>query len=350
MFEAIIGSHAYGTNVETSDVDIRGIFCHPINDRISLYKLPNEISEEKQIDIKFYELEKFMSLLKDCNPNIIEYLWTPQDCIKFCDKRMDLLLLNKKEFITTRAFHTFGGYAFAQIKKMKGQNKWINNPKEESPPMLENYCWFLPINDSVLWIDHNTQNGFCRPIKCKDCHLDLSTCKISSVEHSHNLYRLYKNGSGIIKNNQLVFSSISKDEEFSDFLGLIIIDKDLFEKDKKEHKKYWEWMKNRNPYRWVSQEKGEVDYDVKNAQHCIRLLMSCQSIFTNGEPIVRFKNKQLELLLDIRRGRFAHDHIIEIVEKNMERLENLYKENKVNLPYEPNHKKVNQLFKEIARM
>jgi len=58
-------------------------------------------------------------------------------------------------------------------------------------------------------------------------------------------------------------------------------------------KNYWTWIKERNPNRWIAQEKGEINYDTKNMQHCIRLLLSTKNILTKGEPIVRFEGDTL---------------------------------------------------------
>mgnify|MGYP001059019150 CR=1 FL=1 len=46
IFECIGGSHAYGTNVETSDVDLRGIYMLPISHHISLDAPLHQVSDK----------------------------------------------------------------------------------------------------------------------------------------------------------------------------------------------------------------------------------------------------------------------------------------------------------------
>lgn len=351
MFEAVVGSHAYGTNTETSDIDVRGIFCYPSKLKLNLEKLPSEIGQEHPEDIKFYELEKYIHLIKDCNPNVIEYLYTPKDCIRYCDERMKYLIENRREFITARAYHTFGGYAFAQIKKMRGQNKWINNEQPKEPPKIEDFCYII-YGSSEHGLGFGIESiGPCRPVLLKDSGYkisDFDNYGVSSLEHVPNVFRLYAKGDGVFKGGQIVCSSIPLENEWKEFFGLLVFNQIEYEKAKINHKQYWEWMENRNPHRWIMQEEGKIDYDVKNAQHCIRLLMCCQSIFETGEPTIRFEGDQLDYLRKIREGKFSYDHIIKDVEGRMNIIETLYEENKLKLPYSPNYNKVNEIYKNIV--
>jgi len=51
MFSATMGSNAYGTNTESSDVDIRGIFCYPLDIRLSLKDREDYASEDEPVDL-----------------------------------------------------------------------------------------------------------------------------------------------------------------------------------------------------------------------------------------------------------------------------------------------------------
>ena len=63
------GSHAYGTNVETSDVDIRG--CALNSRRELLGRSSFEQVVERKTDTVVYGFNKLMGLLIECNPNTI---------------------------------------------------------------------------------------------------------------------------------------------------------------------------------------------------------------------------------------------------------------------------------------
>ena len=44
--------------------------------------------------------------------------------------------------------------------------------------------------------------------------------------------------------------------------------------------------------------------------HTFRLLLSGENILKHGAPIVRFEGEQLQMLLDIRSGKFRYEELI----------------------------------------
>ena len=129
------GSRAYGTNLPTSDVDVRGIFCaNPINIRTPFFRIDEyEVSGE---DTKFYELNKFIELAIGQNPNVIETLWVDDSDIMFRTEGYEMLRNARQNMLTAKIAMTTSGYAMAQLKRIKGHNKWINKPQEEKAPTV----------------------------------------------------------------------------------------------------------------------------------------------------------------------------------------------------------------------
>ena len=66
------GSHAYGTNNETSDLDVRG--CALNNKEEILTNQHYEQFVDEKTDTTVYAFNKLISLLCNCNPNTIEML------------------------------------------------------------------------------------------------------------------------------------------------------------------------------------------------------------------------------------------------------------------------------------
>ena len=355
IFEAIVGSVAYGTNTPTSDVDIRGIFRLPKESYMSLVSPIQEVSNDSQ-DIKYYELRKFLDLAKDCNPNIIELLYLPEECIKIMTPVMQKLIDNRNLFITKKAYHTFSGYAYAQIGKAKGQNKMVNHPEMAVRPKKEDFCWVIPMDlidtDSMYSYYLPFSDAPCRPIPIQEHKLNLAEYHVSALERVPDTYRLYfygKDSKGVFRgDDMLVCESIPLDDEKKLFKGLLIYNKHEFEKAMAEHRKYNDWINNRNDARWIDQEKGKLNYDQKNMMHCARLMMAGKSILTKGEPIVRFEGEQLQYLRDIRAGKFEYEYIMARVEADMKELEDLY--NKSTLPWGADIKQVDKLYKELLDM
>lgn len=343
IFECIAGSHSYGLNNEHSDVDLRGIFKLPNSVHLGLQSPPQQVGDEKH-DITFYELKRFFELASGCNPNIIELLYMPEDCVKKCTPMMDKLIDNRDMFLSKKAFYTFSGYAHAQIKKAKGRNKWINNPwgKERPDPM--DYMWWIPKHE----LSYSPEMGMAvqkfafRPRKLES----TKGYKVAKVEHGLNCYRMYKAGprTDFFKGNQITCKSISKKEE-RDFVGVMSFNQAKYDSDVKNWKGYWEWKDKRNDARWALQEKGQMDYDVKNMMHCYRLILSTKSILVHHKPIVRFEGDDREFLMSIRRGEHDYDGLMERLEAELAILDDMKAES--TLQDKVNHKDIEGLYTEL---
>jgi len=348
IFEVVAGSHAYGTSTPESDRDLRGIFVMPPEHFLSLHNPVQQVSDEKN-DITFYELRRYFELAMKCNPNIIELLWTPEDCIVLADPVAQHLIANRDIFVSKRAYHTFSGYAYAQIKRAKGQNKWVNNPQPEEPPSKLDFCWFIHANRYPIKfipsvraeVNRMIEDGIFpfrpEPVKtalhshgCTIADL-LPRCHVASLEHMENTYRLYHYGGdakGVFRGpyEQLAVESIPKDDEWDKIIGLLIYNEAAYNKARNDWKHYWTWRKERNEARYRDQEAGEIEYDAKNMQHCMRLLWSGGNILKTGEPIVRFEGDKLQVLRDIRAGKYEYEHLMKMVEEEMEKLNEVKKQ------------------------
>ncbi|MBO5435914.1 nucleotidyltransferase domain-containing protein [bacterium] len=111
------GSHAYGTNIATSDIDIRGIYMNPI-DEILGNKEDSEQRTHSVTDTTVYSFKKMIKLLCECNPNTIEILGLrPKDYL-YMTNAGKLLLDNSDAFLSQRAIYTFGKYAESQLNRL----------------------------------------------------------------------------------------------------------------------------------------------------------------------------------------------------------------------------------------
>jgi hypothetical protein len=186
IYEVVSGSHSYGLQSAESDTDLRGVYIIPANERIALSETVEEIGDEKQNE-KYYELKKFFLLASQCNPNIIELLWTPEDCIRLCAPAMKKIIANRDKFLSLKAFDTFSGYAYSQIKKASGKNKMVRNPQPDKPPERTDSCWFIP---------HTSKADYpCRPVPLKKADINLDHCHAAALEHAPFVYRIYDYGS-----------------------------------------------------------------------------------------------------------------------------------------------------------
>ena len=79
VYEAITGSRAYGLDTSESDTDIRGVFILPKELYYSMDYVPQVANNTN--DIVYYELKRYMELLSKNNPNILELLEVPDQCV-----------------------------------------------------------------------------------------------------------------------------------------------------------------------------------------------------------------------------------------------------------------------------
>lgn len=113
------GSHAYGTNIESSDLDVRGIALNSREEILTNDKFEQVVNNET--DTAIYSLNKIVSLLSNCNPNTIELLGLKPEHYIYLSPIGQELLDNKDMFLSKRAIRSFGGYANAQAKRLSNK-------------------------------------------------------------------------------------------------------------------------------------------------------------------------------------------------------------------------------------
>ncbi len=320
LFECIAGSRAYGTTNAASDEDVRGVFAVAGAAYLSLDRPPDQIGDASGNTV-FYSLRRTIELLSVANPNILELLYMPADCERVVTPEMRLLIARRDLFITKQCADTHAGYAMSQIKKARGQNKWINNPKPERAPAKEEYCHVVP------W-DQGPKQGDMpmRPVALNALGWNLGEFHAAKLEHGRDTYRLYRYGNdarGVFRGDVVACESIPKDDEAARFAGLLLFNEQGWKQALVDHQNYWAWRRDRNPARWEQQERGELDFDAKNMMHTIRLLMSARAILREGGPRVRFDGQELALLMSIRAGERGFEEILGTAEALMAECESL---------------------------
>ncbi|WP_336959458.1 DNA polymerase beta superfamily protein [Chryseobacterium contaminans] len=310
LFEAISGSRAFGLATETSDTDIRGVYYLPKEDFFGLNYIP-QISNETN-DITYYEIGRFVELLQKNNPNILEVLASPEDCILYKHPLMDLL--KPEDFLSKLCKDTFAGYAISQIKKAKGLNKKILNPIDKERKSILDFCFILDGQGSVALKKWLSEKGKIQ-----------EKCGLTAIDHTKGMFSLFYDDSqalgykGIIQHeeaNQVSVSSVPKDENPEAYLFCNL---DAYSTYCKDYREYCKWVEERNEDRYnVNQTHGQ-NYDSKNMMHTIRLLQSCEQIFRNHSLQIRVENR--EELLDIKAGNWSYETVMEKAENLIESIE-----------------------------
>jgi hypothetical protein len=146
----IMGSHAYGvadTSVRDKlpDFDVYG-FCIPPKEMIFPH-LTGKISgfgtapqnfenfqkhhimdvdavggKGKEWDIQVFSIVRYFELCRQNNPNMVDSLFTPEECVIHCTNVGRMVRDNRHLFLSKESWKKFRGYAQSQLKKMNDKN------------------------------------------------------------------------------------------------------------------------------------------------------------------------------------------------------------------------------------
>ena len=115
MFLTIGGSHAYGTNVEGSDVDIRGVALNSKEDLLGLGEFEHHV--DTATDTTVFSFNKAAKLLSNGNPNVLEMFGNSDDLVISYSPTTKLLMENKTLFLSKDAIKPFGGFVNDLLRK-----------------------------------------------------------------------------------------------------------------------------------------------------------------------------------------------------------------------------------------
>lgn len=155
QYETMMGSVAYGVSSDTSDNDVYG-FCMPPKDyvfphlaghipgfstqvqKFDQYQQHHIIDKEtrKEYDMNIYGIVKYFKLCMDNNPNMIDSLFTAQNMVLSQTRIGQMVRDNRRIFLSKKAWHSFKGYSYSQMHKMKVKNP---DPTSTRYEMVQKY-------------------------------------------------------------------------------------------------------------------------------------------------------------------------------------------------------------------
>lgn len=299
MFLCLGGSHSYGTNIETSDVDIRGVALNTKEDLVGLTTF--EQFQDSATDTTIYSFTKFIKLCRDCNPNIIEMLFCKPDHYFYVSPLGQLLLDNRHLFLSKKAHYTFGGYAHAQLNK------------------LEN----LTMRAGDILTEEEAQRHILR-----SCQNAVSGCQ-EKVGFAEDAFSLYVDQSE--EGEWGIYCDCSvKHLKIQDF-------RDVLAQTANVMVNYVGGVGNRN------KKKDDLHMN-KHMMHLVRLFLMATEILETGD-LHTYRDKDHELLMAIRNGKFRDDRgmvteeFSKMINELEMRCEKAYKESNA-LPNKPNLKAI----------
>lgn len=137
---SLAGSHSYAINTKDSDQDIRGI-CFPPrhilfpwengiilgfgtqSEKFENWQQHHIVFKNKDYDIEVYSIVKFVELLRHGNPNILDIIFTPNNCVMHITDAGIHLRNNRKKFLSKKIISRFEGFCWNHIRNMKSTKK-----------------------------------------------------------------------------------------------------------------------------------------------------------------------------------------------------------------------------------
>lgn len=256
------GSHAYGTNIEGSDEDFKGVCIKPKECYFGFMQRFEQFehmgSKSDGIDKVVYSLDKFASLAADCNPNIIEILHVDDNDVLHMDEFGEQLRSVRDKFLSKKAKFTFAGYAHAQLKRIKTHRSWLLDPPKGAP-VREDF----------------------------------------GLSDSHK----------VSKSELGAFDSMNEQglaDELPKGVITLFVKEKAYQAAKTHYDQYNNWVKSRNVAR--AELEAKFGLDTKHAMHLVRLMRMCKEILVTGK--VQVKRPDFEELISIRNGAWSYDQIV----------------------------------------
>ncbi|MFA5024291.1 MAG: nucleotidyltransferase domain-containing protein [Patescibacteria group bacterium] len=334
MFSTIVGSHAYGTNNEDSDTDIRGIavlddksYYFGFLKKFEQYEYPNA-------DTVIYDIRKAFSLMADANPNMLDIIFADEKFHQKVDDRFKIVLDNRDKFLSKRARFTYTGYSYSQLKRIKSARSWLLNPPKKKP---ERSDFGLPEQGliskdnmgALQWIMANM-------LKDSVSYLNFSDATKKELEDANWIGLIQQQG--IPENG---FEHLQKAINISDEFMAIMQKEQAYNNAKRHFDSYTQWKNSRNKKRAILEEK--YGYDAKHAMHLVRLLRMGKEILTEGKVLVFRPDR--EELKEIRNGSWSYEQVEEYAETMEKEIASLYEASKI--PKEPNRNEIDKLCVEV---
>jgi len=297
----LAGSWSYGTNIETSDKDYRGICLIP--DKRLFFGFDKFEQKDKGWnegeDKIVYHLPFAISLFLQGNPNSLELLFSDDSSLLKITDEGRLLRNNKYLFLSKKVKNKYLGYAISQMKSLEAKKRWSLTVQEA-------------------------------PERAAFTH--RKTILVGPMGHTFS------------ETSKLVEINRTWEEASGKWMEVTVenFDKGSYEKAKLDYNNFKTWRQNRNPVRKEMEDKH--GRDGKFSLHLVRLLRQCYEILTEG--VLRVKRPDAAELLAIRNGeKYSYEELVEYVKEMEEKIEQAYE--KSSLPELPNFGRVEQLQMEI---
>ena len=316
IFLTIAGSKAYGTDIPGSDIDIRGI-CVPKDKSyyVGMGLKKFEQQENGWVDDRvIYDLRKAINLMADANPNMLDFLFVDEKFWFKATPEWLKILEYREKFLSKRVRHSYGGYAFAQLKRIQRHRGYLMNPPKKKPERID---FGLPDKKVLNPEDLGTVQWLLADfLKNTVQYMNFSDqTKAELNEFGNFIGTVQGNMTGEL--SEAHWSVIQKIINASDEFITFMMKEKAYANALNDWYAYENWNKTRNDKRRMLEQK--YNFDTKHAMHLVRLMRMGMEILKDGNCQVYRPDR--EELKYIRNGGWKYEEVVEyanVCEKKMD--------------------------------
>jgi predicted nucleotidyltransferase len=354
------GSHAYGLNTDTSDVDINYIYLPSEEERNNIFNEEKQRTNDEvvvstydnlrnplnpKLEITGYTLKRYFELASGCNPNIMEIMFGDEKNILKIDKIGEQLRRNRDIFLSKKAYHTLTGYAFAQMAKIERHYKWLSKGELVEPKREDFGLPSVSVNmDEVFKVVQRIQDEWV--LNSANVEREIRDSILETVwEHIYYTTQVQINwGNWPIEYEKAIMAKIKNDLDLGDDVYMKLGKEAEYRRAVKQYKSWLDWKANRNVER--ARLEKEHKHDTKHSSHLIRLLIVAHQLLTTGKWNVLLDADSRTLLRDIKNGAYDYDAIKKMSEEWRAKTEEAYKTS--TLPMKVDREQINKLYWELV--
>ncbi len=356
IFLAVMGSHHYGLNTETSDVDENGICIPTLNCYIGNQRFEQadkfKDANGNKIDKTIYSIDKAVKLISDNNPNMLSFLFVDERFIKICSEPWTRFMNIRQEFLSKEIRWSFSGFSHAQMKRLMNHKSFYENPvpkpnrKDFNLPERSIFPetqveTIAKLADSL--IGEEFSNEFHKEMTHVNEYYVFRVLK-KYIEDPTKLdiaMERYKQGQKEFLRTLEHVSQLYIKEEYQSAAK----DELRYYSAYKNWKMYNDWERGRNPKRQSIEKK--CGYDAKHATMVILMLRLAIEILDKHTLTLDRTNIDREELLALKLGNMRFEDFYDISERLKKELEVSYE--KSTLREKPNMKLIENTKIDVIR-
>lgn len=306
LFELKFGSHLYGTNTPSSDLDIKSIYLPTAREIVlGSYKKTLSTTRPKQmgerntkddVDLEVFSLDRYLQLLSQGQAVALDMLFAPHYMyLDGSDTRIMEKIQDNRHEILSSDISAFFGYARQQAAKYG-----IKGTRVAAVRLVLDY--------------------------------------LKDLDEGRRLNSFFITPNVIEWNSEHIKITVIKDEPHLDVCNRKI----PFHATVKYAKSVFQKIFDEYGHRALLAEKNE-GVDWKALSHAVRVNSQAKELLTTGW--ITFPRPDRELLVDIKTGKMEYQVVAEIIENGLAELEVL--KTKSSLRPEPNQEWINNFVYEI---